>query len=264
MTAGVLFICGLILTAMACTSLIGEVPAQAPTRVPPTLRSLATSTATPLYQQVQLISSPWADQGALYGYKITAQTPVLVGSHDPRVTAFNARMTAIVDAAAADFKQKLSSLPPSPDSRSSTFDLRFNRVSPPGRIISIRFDMQTYFTGAAHPADTSQAVTFDLDLGRELSLAELFVPGADFLATISKYCVAELNNRDIGFQGFELGATPTAANYRNWNIAPTGLMFTFDEYQVAPYAAGPQTVIIPFKVLAQIIRSDGSLGPYLQ
>jgi len=26
-------------------------------------------------------------------------------------------------------------------------------------------------------------------------------------------------------------------------MTPEGLVFTFDEYQVAPYAAGPQTVV---------------------
>ncbi len=69
--------------------------------------------------------------------------------------------------------------------------------------------------------------------------------------------------RDIGFQGFELGATAAVQNYRNWNITPNGLMITFDEYQVAPYAAGPQTVVIPYKALGQILEPDGPLASLL-
>jgi hypothetical protein len=266
MRAGVLFITGLFLTATACGSLFGVAPRPAPTLVSPTATAMTieTEVAAPLFQQVRLSSSPWMEEGQLPGYKIAAQTPVLLGSDDPRVTAFNSEMAGIVRDAAADFKSKLAELLPAPNSTASTFDLRFNLVSPPGDILSLKFDMQTYYAGAAHPGDTSRTINFDLEQGRELALADLFQPGADFLAVISKYCNAQLNTRDIGFQGFELGATATAANYRNWNIIADGLMVTFDEYQVAPYAAGPQTVIIPYSELAQIIRPDGALGAYIQ
>jgi hypothetical protein len=46
---------------------------------------------------------------------------------------------------------------------------------------------------------------------------------------------------------------PTPENYRNWNIATDGLMITFDEYQVAAYAAGPQTVVVPYSELQAVI-----------
>jgi hypothetical protein len=261
--AGALFLTGLFLTGIACASLFGATPSRVPTRVIPTPTALSTSTAAPLYQQVRLESTPWQEQGQPFGYRISAQVPVLVGSQDSRVQAFNAEMSAIVNKAAADFKQKLGSLPATPDSTASTFDLRYNLLSPPGNILSLKFDIQTYFTGAAHPGDTSQTVTFDLDQGRDILLEDLFVPDADFLAAVSRYCIDQLNTRDIGFQGFELGATADPGNYRNWNLTRDGLMITFDEYQVAPYAAGPQTVVIPYRQFAQIIRPDGPLALYL-
>lgn len=262
LTAGVLFVTGLVLTAMACASLLEPVPTRAPAVALPT--ALSTKASIPLYQQVKLSTSPLEEQGQLFGYKVTAQTPVLVGSSDASVKVFNAEMKTIVDQAVADFKQKLSDLPATPDSQASTFDLRYNLLSPPGDILSLKFDIRTYYTGAAHPSTVSRTVTFDLQQGKDVGLSELFIPGADFLTPISKFCINQLSKRDIGFADFELGATATLENYRNWNITADGLMITFDEYQVAPYAAGPQTVVIPYNQLAQLIRPDGPLGPYLQ
>jgi hypothetical protein len=53
-------------------------------------------------------------------------------------------------------------------------------------------------------------------------------------------------------------------NYRNWNITPDGLMITFDEYQVAPYAAGPQTVTVPYSELRGLINPEGVLKQFTQ
>jgi uncharacterized protein DUF3298 len=264
MTAGVLFFTGLLLTATACASLVGAVPTRVPTVVPRTATAAPTETALPLSQQVVIEASPYEEQGEPFGYTIHAQVPVLVGSQDPRVSAFNAEMKSLVDGTIATFKQNLANLPPTPNSTASTFDLHYNVLSPPGDLISIKFDIQTYYSGAAHPGDVSQTITYDLQAGKDVALIDLFVLDADFLSPISKYCIAELNTRDIGFQGFELGATATLQNYRNWNITAEGLMFTFDEYQVAPYAAGPQTVIIPYKVLAPLVRADGPLAGYIR
>jgi uncharacterized protein DUF3298 len=261
--AGTLFVSGLFLTAIACAGLFGATPNTAPATLAPTASPPPTQTAIPLYQQVALKGTPWQEKGQPFGYTISAEIPVLVGSNDRRVKAFNAEMNAIVEGAIATFKNNLANIPPSPNSTASTFQLRYNLLSPPGNILSLKFDIQTYYTGAAHPGDTSQTATFDLERGQDVSLADLFVPDVDYLTPLSKYCIAQLNTRDIGFQGFELGATATAQNYRNWNITADGLMITFDEYQVAPYAAGPQTVVIPYKDLAQIIQGDGPLAAFL-
>jgi uncharacterized protein DUF3298 len=261
--AGMLFVSGLFLTAIACAGLFGVVPSGAPATLAPTATAVPTETALPLYQQVALSGVPWQEQVQPVGYTISAEIPVLVGSDDPRVQTFNAEMKAIVEASVAGFKNNLANIPPSPSSTESTFQLRYNLLSPPGNILSLKFDIQTFYTGAAHPGDSSQTITFDLERGQDVSLADLFVPDVDYLTALSKYCIAQLNTRDIGFQGFELGATATAQNYRNWNITADGLMITFDEYQVAPYAAGPQTVVIPYKALARTIERDGPLAAFV-
>ncbi len=225
--AGVLVMTGVFLTVMACATLIQ--PTRVPTLAPPTATALPTSTTTPLYEQVTLQTSPWQETGTPFDYTIAADVPMLAGSSDPRVQNFNVEMKAVVDDAIATFKQNLSGLVPTPNSTVSTFEMHYNVVSPPGNVISVKFTIQTYYSGAAHPGDSSRTVTYDLDAGKDLAMADLFLPNSDFLTPIAKYCNTQLATRDIGFQGFELGATPTPENYRNWNVTADGLMITFDE-----------------------------------
>ncbi len=244
----------LLLAALLACSLL-TAPAS-PTAVPAST-ALPTEPPMQLYQQVTLTSAASGDQGQPFNYQITIQKPVLTGSDDPRVTAFNAEMSEIVDQAVADFKQNLAGLPPTPVSSASSFDVRYNLLSPPGNVFSIKFEMEGYVTGAAHPYHFSRTANYDLEHGKDLSLPDLFLPGSNYLDAISKYCVSQLSTRDIGFEGFELGAAPIPENYRNWNITADGLLITFDEYHVAPYAAGPQTVIIPYGELGQLIQYQG-------
>ncbi len=258
--ASLLVMTGTFLTVMACATLIQ--PTRIPTLAPPTPTILPTSTATPLYEQVILQTTPWKETGTPFDYTITADVPMLTGSTDPRVQNFNAEMKAKVDDAIATFKQNLAGLVPTPNSTTSTFELHYSVVSPPGNLISVRFTIQTYYSGAAHPGDASSTVTYDLEAGKDVSMSDLFVAKADYLTEISKYCIAQLSTRDIGFQGFELGATATPENYRNWNVTADGLMITFDEYQVAPYAAGPQTVVVPYSELGSLIDPQGPLAAY--
>ena len=261
--AAILFVSGLFFITIACGALSAPLPGHTSTALPLAPTVPPTQTSIPLYQQVALQSVPFEEQGQPFGYTITAQTPELVGSSDPRLKSFNDEMNAVVQQFIADFKTNLAQLQPTPVSAASTFDLKYNLLSPPGNILSLKFEIETYYTGAAHPGHVSKSVSYDLEQGHDLDLADLFVPDSDYLGALSKYCTAQLSTRDIGFQDFELGATATADNYRNWNITADGLMITFDEYQVAPYAAGPQTVVIPYQDLGALIQPNGLLAPYL-
>jgi hypothetical protein len=61
---------------------------------------------------------------------------------------------------------------------------------------------------------------------------------------------------------FQTGADPTPENYQRWNLADDGFLVTFDVYQVAAYAAGPQTVTIPYADLRPVSNPNGVLQIY--
>jgi hypothetical protein len=236
-----------------------------PTSVPPTPEPvLPTETTAPLIsRQVTLISVPFneTDPGSNSpAYTIASQTPQLSGSDDPRVDAFNKRLNDLVRGGVDMYRQSFRELPITPYSNGSSLDVKYTLVSQIGDLWSFKFDFSFYSDGAAHPGLNSVTLNYDLGRGRELGLGDLFLPNSNYLEAISRYCTAELSKQPYADSIFLDGAKPTLENYRNWNITPEGLMITFDEYQVAPYAAGPQTVTVPYSVLKSLMDWLGPLS----
>ena len=251
----------LIITS-ACSALAA--PAIATSTAAPTATGAPTATPVSLYQQVTLTSVPSEEDGQSPDSKITAQTPKLTGSADPRVQGFNKEASDLVQSVIADYKKNLAQMPATPITASSTFDVKYKSLSSPGNIVSIKFDTEGYVAGMAHPFHMSYTLNYDLAKGKDIALSDLFLPGTDYLGALSKYCAAQLSTRDINFQEFSQGADPTPDHYKNWNITPDGLMITFDEYQVAAYVAGPQTVTVPYSELKSLIDPNGALESFIK
>ena len=233
----------------------------------PTLTSVPEtnpSTGSLLSQTVTIQSTPFSESSNAPLYTITAQTPYLQGSDDPRVGAFNERAKQIVQNGIDDFKNNVISQASNPPiSAGSSFDLQYAIVGQHGDFWSIKFNIYFYADGAAHPAHGSITLNYDLEKGKEITLDELFLPNSNYLQAISDYAKAQLATRDIGFDMFSDGAAPLPENYQQWNVSDNGLVITFDEYQVAPYAAGPQEVVLPFEELGQFLDHQSSIAPFL-
>jgi hypothetical protein len=217
-------------------------------------------TQPPVSQDLALGFSPLNQSGVDPVYSLTAQVPLLTGSNDPRVVQFNQQMDALVQQEVLNFKQSLIGLPDPPIAMGSSFDLKYSLVSPWSDIISLKFDIYSYYDGAAHPGQISRAYTFDLATGYQVNLEQLFLPGTNYLQVLADICKTELAERDIAFDASVTGADPLPDNYHNWNISAAGLVITFDPYQVAAYAAGPQVVTIPYAALSTIIDPQGPLA----
>jgi hypothetical protein len=255
----------LFAAALACSLPLASAPAEAPpplptATVPPTHNPTLTPTAAPLYTQWPVLTASSRESGQSPDYIIETKLPVMQGD-DPRVARFNAEVQALVTREVEQFKSGLAGLPATPISAGSFFESAYTIVSPPGEVLSLNFGFYTYSDGAAHPYSYTLTYTYNLQRGEPIRLEQLFRPGADYLGLIAAYCQEELTRRDIGFDTtFAAGADPTPENYRNWNITPNGLLISFDPYQVAAYAAGPQQVLIPYAELSPIIAPDGPLA----
>ena len=239
-----------------------------PTPIPPIPSPVVpTATSVPLIsQQVTLVAVPFSETNPgpdFPSYTITAKTPQLTGSDDPRVLAFNQRLNNLVTKEMDMFRQSFQGLPVTPLTSGSSLDVKYSLISQYADIWSLKFDFPFYSDGAAHPGLYSITMNYDLGQGKELVLGDLFITNSNYLEAISNYCISELSKQPFFDSPFQEGAQPTVENYRNWNIATDGLMITFDEYQVAPYAAGPQTVTIPYGELLQVIDQQGPLESLL-
>jgi hypothetical protein len=256
---------GLLVLLLACKAVTfaGSVTPTSPASI-----AEVPSTATPfLSERLTLTSVPLAENnpGSPFPkYTITAQTPQLTGSDEPRVLAFNQRLNDLVAAEVDAWRKSFQELPITPVSNGSMLDVKYTLVSQIGELWSFKFDFPFYSDTAAHPGLYSITLNYDLAAGRELLLGDLFVPESAYLEALSEHCKAELQKQPFSDSFFLDGAQPTPVNYRNWNITPDGLLITFDEYQVAPYAAGPQTVVVPYNGLAGLIDLQGPLAVILR
>jgi len=246
-----------ILLILACNATF-TVGYPTPTVMPPT--QIPTATSVPLSGQVSLVSQPHTESNQEPAFTITAQIPQLSGSDDPRVQAFNQKLDEMVQTEIAVFREEFSRGPIVEVSTNSFLNVTYTLISQYDDIWSIKFLYSFYNNGAAHPGEFSHTINYDLEAGREVTLGDLFLPNSNYLEKISNYCINELRKQPYSDSFPTEGANPTLENYRNWNITPDGLMITFDAYQVAPGAAGPQIVLVPYGELNGFFDPLGPLN----
>lgn len=119
------------------------------------------------------------------------------------------------------------------------------------RYVAIDFDGYD-FRGGAHGMPIIAPLVLALPEGRRIPAEALFRPDSDWLEFLSEYCYGELRGREFVSGDDDWLATGTAPKPENFSLiypGPKGLTVTFPPYAVAPYAAGPQEVSIPYSRL---------------
>lgn len=129
--------------------------------------------------------------------------------------------------------------------------------------ISAAFYNSVYMSGAAHPYSYTTVLNYDLKENQEIKLVDLFVPDTDYAAALSYMIVPKLKEKLYedeltDDEWIEEGASPDPQNFQQFNLTEEGIIFHFDPYVVAAYAAGPQEVEIGYNELFAL------LDPYLQ
>jgi len=219
---------------------------------------------------VDLVAKQIKESNKKLMYEIDARYPQLTGGSNPNFEKFNSVVRAPVLKEVAGFKKAMApeeGEEPRPEgSMGSDLNVSYDVALAQDDLISVGFSIGSYYQGAAHPNTVSDAVNYDLKNGKQLKLADLFKPGAKYLQEIANYCIADLKKqgKDKGLLDEEIqnGAAPNAKNYRSWTITKKGLGISFDAYQVGPYAAGPQYVLVPYSALKDVINPDGPVGQF--
>jgi hypothetical protein len=213
-----------------------------------------------------------AENNKLKLFEIDAEYPEITGGSNPGIAKFNLQAKQIVTKSLAEFRKEMlgqtaEDLKFSKQRGISNYmDISYDVAYATNDFVSIQFYDDT-FTGGAHPNHSSFALNYDLKNGRILTLAELFQPKSNYLKALSDYSIAKLKAQAEEMTDDEWltrGAGANAENFRSWNITEKGLMITFDPYQVAAYAAGPQTVLIPYSKLKSILKPNGVLSPLVK
>jgi hypothetical protein len=125
--------------------------------------------------------------------------------------------------------------------------------------MSMGVSLYFYAMGAAHGQPAFQVLNVDLITGNKISLADLFVNNyRPSLKALAKRKFLEQNgNGDwwfvTGEQVFDLPET--------FAISRKGITFTYQPYEVGPYAAGAPEVFLSKKELAKWLKENPYLIP---
>jgi hypothetical protein len=194
---------------------------------------------------------------------------------------FNKVVTAIVEEEVKKFKDSVKKDLPHmnilpEEVRQNTYRMDYDiDVIHPGKnaIISVRFSIEGMQAGRAHPFHQHRALNFDLGQNKILKLSDLFHHNVNYLPVIANYSAQKLNEplaldkKNLPKEILKMreamikeGTKAQEKNYKNWNIESDGILITFDEYQVAPYAEGAPEAEIPFTALKEILSTKTSLN----
>ncbi len=123
----------------------------------------------------------------------------------------------------------------------------------------ISFVLHTaYFTGGAHGGQDMYTFNYDLDKKRSITLDDIFGSVPNYLSRISEFALNDLRTELRSAMGdgkpdetmLISGTVPTADNFKHFTLgSDETITFYFPQYQVAPYAAGEQSVTMPLSYI---------------
>lgn len=213
-----------------------------------------------------LKSKTISERGATPRYSVMAQYPVIKGAHNKGAEAvLNENVVKWILERTTQFRQDLTAVDPA-ETASLPGD---NRISityavkvKTDHVLGLSWDVYQEYMGSAHPSEVLLPMMYNLDTGSQIMLADLFKPGSDYLKRLSQFCTQQLTASfaGSGYPLFEDGLKPTPQNFANFLIRPEGLYFLFNPYQVAPYVAGMQEVVVPYAMVADILQPGGPVA----
>jgi hypothetical protein len=122
------------------------------------------------------------------------------------------------------------------------------------RIGSIRFDIYT-FTGGAHGNTQVVTKTYDFKTGKEIGLSDIFNPKKKYLVQITDLVRPKLTKQleMPTLDWITTGTAPVAKNYLAFLLTPSGIIFIFQQYQVAARVEGMPEVAVAWDEVKDIL-----------
>lgn len=106
------------------------------------------------------------------------------------------------------------------------------------------------YEGGAHGMPWSSYYSFDRKTGEKLKLTDVVANSSDEIKSIIEKDLGDAMNGQ-GADAFFTDAKDAVSYYNsaddfNWYLTKDGIAVVFGQYEIASYAAGPQTLVIPY------------------
>ncbi len=131
-----------------------------------------------------------------------------------------------------------------------------------GKIVSITESGWDY-AGGAHGLGFVFYHNYSVETEKKLELSDLLLPGGEEVLRAAAEEIfrkdLDLVGKDLTEQGYWFGEGGFTLN-SNFKPETTSITFFYNSYEIAPYAAGPTEITIPYEKFRQVIKKDGPLG----
>lgn len=114
--------------------------------------------------------------------------------------------------------------------------------------------IDSYYIGAVHGAQYRNNIYLDITNGRQYYLDDLFKSPQEAYAKIAEIITGEMQKAEDG-KYFEDHVTPEQISF--FAMSNEGINIYFGEYEIAPYAAGMPSFLIPFDDIKEYIDTEG-------
>lgn len=117
-------------------------------------------------------------------------------------------------------------------------------------ILSLYYDDYRYL-GGAHGMTERTSDTFNIETGDIIKLCSLFNYNVDYVRLIKDFIKMEIRlqsllDNNMYFEDYEKNVD-TYFNVNSFYLTPQGIVIYFQQYEIAPYAAGIPEFLIPYE-----------------
>lgn len=110
------------------------------------------------------------------------------------------------------------------------------------------------YTGGAHGISYQEVFNIDLRSGNILSLQDIFKPGSNYKRIIDREIKHQISRNPENFFPEGEGGFQTISNKQSFLLKDNYLIFYFQPYEIACYAAGIVEFKIPFSKLKKTVK----------
>ncbi|SEG65978.1 Protein of unknown function [Bryocella elongata] len=132
------------------------------------------------------------------------------------------------------------------DCGGGTIDIDYDLLAANQHMIDVSFSVATYGYGAAHPQESRVSLLWWLEQRRLVQVQDVLSNDNAARAKVVTLLVSRLKARiqDSGADDKSLNGSTTdeLASTSEWTLSNSGLMITFNPYEVGPWALGAPTV----------------------
>lgn len=124
------------------------------------------------------------------------------------------------------------------------------------------------YLGGAHPNSTTFYANFNLITGKKINLDDLFIKNyfheLNNIAEVEFRRFNRLNeDDDLDEAGFWFDNNRFKLN-DNYALTAEGIIFYYNNYEIAPYVFGPSELTIPYEKIFHIIKKDSPISQFIE